>query len=79
MADTCPHCETDKCAFSVYCLGCCVRLIMQAHPSRQAARGLLAAIDHYRGRHQGSTAVPSREAIVEAVRAAIAVRDTHNI
>jgi hypothetical protein len=48
------------------CLGCCARLVASAHPNRQAAAAMLAAIERFPGS-------PPRAAILDRVRTLLQV------
>ena len=70
-AATNPHCG----AYRMQCLECCTRLVLSTHPSKQLAAAMLAAIEHFRGRHNQDT--PGRDAILESVRLALEGRRCH--
>jgi hypothetical protein len=46
------------------CLSCCTRLVLSARPNKQAAAGMLAAIERFPQN-------PGRERILESVRQAL--------
>ena len=46
------------------CLECCTRLVLSTRPNKQAAAGMLAAIDRFQQN-------PGRERILESVRQAL--------
>jgi hypothetical protein len=49
------------------CLGCCTRLVLSAHPSREQAAAMLATIARFQG-------APGRAEVLASVRQAIAKR-----
>ena len=53
--------------YRMQCLECCTRLVLSAYPSKPLAGAMLAAIER-------SKLAPSRETILQAVRAAQAAR-----
>ena len=63
LTQTRPHCG----AYRMQCLQCCARLVLSTHPSKPLAAGMLAAIER-------SKLAPSREAVLQAVRAAQVAR-----
>ena len=65
-AATNPHCG----AYRMQCLECCTRLVLSAHPSKQLAAAMLAAIARFQG-------APGRDAILESVRRALERRRCH--
>ena len=44
---TCYNCETNRRTYIKDCLGCAVRLVKSARPSRQRQEGMLQMIERY--------------------------------
>jgi len=63
LTQTRPHCG----AYRMQCLECCTRLVLKTRPSKTLAAGMLAAIER-------SKLAPSRETVLQAVRAAQVAR-----
>lgn len=57
----CPDCTKLGPTYTLTCLGCCARLVLSTHPSKERAAGMLAAIARIPG-------TPGRAAILECVR-----------
>lgn len=69
---TCPACDLSNKrpmsgVYQLTCLACCTRLVLSAHPSRNQAASMLAAIARQPG-------APRREDVVQSVARALEKR-----
>ena len=62
---TCPLCQSHRHEYQLTRLCCCVRLVLSAYPSKAHAAGMLATIERQPG-------APKRQAVLDAVKAALA-------